>query len=857
MTIQPYLGYDSPVNFNGELVPPTRLPDPVCPSCCDCCDCNIGVSEAGIRYSDGEIRLRLDLLSTRGFGVPWGHTLTYSSRLPDRIDFGNGLRWFVEQWPRVVDVNNEEGETQYYVAVWSPWRAVWFDVVESSFATRYGADYAFSHDETNDVFKVTTCEGEVWEFSDFDQTSLPGGLFRRMTSKGGTTIEVTSYTDLGRIGEVRRSYTSGGDTTTESFLYSYYTTCEHRGRLQTVTVRRQVNSGSWSEVARAEFEYYGEDDGVECPGDLKSASAQVLDGSTWKSTGTDFFRYYQCGETNGFCHALKYMFSPASYDRLKAAYSNPVTASDAQVAPYADRYFEFDTQQRVTTTKLDGGSRTFTYSYSTSSHRESASNWKTKTVETRPGGSQRLVYTNFLGQTLVDDFKSGSDHWIEAYKYNSNYHQTEQASPSAVSGYRDSYANLNVSLNSSTGLIRVTDYYSTTGGGAAAGHVQFEKIKKGSGGTAIKLKAFEYTSRSAGSVTIYPMSKETIYRNDDGTGGIDTEFRYTWHTGTVQMEQRTTTLPAVGSSQHGSGTSPTRVERFDLYGNLIWSKDELGVIARRSYDIPTGALVQSIADVDTTQVSDEPTGWSTPSGGGLHLVTDFQFSPLGETTESLGPSHAVDLGGTATTVRTATWTVRKPVDHEVWTAVGYATGSGPSYTYTLVNPVSITRTDANGWTIAEIQAVRASTSGKLSATDSFGQSSWVRWSAQSYTDAGNLEWARVYHTIPSSGNGSSGTNYSQTDFGFDAQGRRNKVKSPGGTITRTVFDVRGQAIKTYVGTNDTGATDSDPTCGGATGNNLVLVSENEFDGGSAGGNGLVTATTEHVDGGTTRVTTQS
>ena len=548
---------------------------------------------------------------------------------------------------------------------------------------------------------------------------------------------------------------------------------------------------------------------------------------------------------------------PASYDRLKAADSNPVTASDAQVAPYADRYFEFDTQQRVTTTKLDGGSRTFTYSYSTSSHRESASNWKTKTVETRPGGSQRLVYTNFLGQTLVDDFKSGSDHWIEAYKYNSNYHQTEQASPSAVSGYRDSYANLNVSLNSSTGLIRVTDYYSTTGGGAAAGHVQFEKIKKGSGGTAIKLKAFEYTSRSAGSVTIYPMSKETIYRNDDGTGGIDTEFRYTWHTGTVQMEQRTTTLPAVGSSQHGSGTSPTRVERFDLYGNLIWSKDELGVIARRSYDIPTGALVQSIADVDTTQVSDEPTGWSTPSGGGLHLVTDFQFSPLGETTESLGPSHAVDLGGTATTVRTATWTVRKPVDHEVWTAVGYATGSGPAYTYTLVNPVSITRTDANGWTIAEIQAVRTSTSGKLSATDSFGQSSWVRWSAQSYTDAGNLEWARVYHTIPSSGNGSSGTNYSQTDFGFDAQGRRNKVKSPGGTITRTVFDVRGQAIKTYVGTNDTGATDSDRTGSGATGNNLVLVSENEFDGGSAGGNGLVTATTEHVDGGTTRVTTQS
>ncbi len=34
MTIQPYLGYDSPVNFNGELVRPKWLPDPVCPIRC-------------------------------------------------------------------------------------------------------------------------------------------------------------------------------------------------------------------------------------------------------------------------------------------------------------------------------------------------------------------------------------------------------------------------------------------------------------------------------------------------------------------------------------------------------------------------------------------------------------------------------------------------------------------------------------------------------------------------------------------------------------------------------------------------------------------------------------------------------
>jgi len=59
------------------------------------------------------------------------------------------------------------------------------------------------------------------------------------------------------------------------------------------------------------------------------------------------------------------MFSPASYDRLKAADSNPVAATDAQLAPCADRYFEYDAEQRVLTTKLDGGTRTLTYSYTT------------------------------------------------------------------------------------------------------------------------------------------------------------------------------------------------------------------------------------------------------------------------------------------------------------------------------------------------------------------------------------------------------------------------------------------------------------------------------------------------------------
>ena len=64
--------------------------------------------------------------------------------------------------------------------------------------------------------------------------------------------------------------------------------------------------------------------------------------------------------------------------------------------------------------------------------------------------------------------------------------------------------------------------------------------------------------------------------------------------------------------------------------------------------------------------------------------------------------------------------------------------------------------------------------------------------------------------------------------------RQNRVVTPGGTITDTVFDARGSVLKTYVGTNDDGATEDDPTGGGSDpDNNMVLISQNEFDNGLA------------------------
>ena len=51
-----------------------------------------------------------------------------------------------------------------------------------------------------------------------------------------------------------------------------------------------------------------------------------------------------------------------------------------------------------------------------------------------------------------------------------------------------------------------------------------------------------------------------------------------------------------------------------------------------------------------------------------------------------------------------------------------------------------------------------------------------------YNNLSQLVYRREYFLIPSSGSGSSGTNYNQTDFGYSATRDPNRIKSPGSTI---------------------------------------------------------------------------
>ena len=187
-----------------------------------------------------------------------------------------------------------------------------------------------------------------------------------------------------------------------------------------------------------------------------------------------------------------------------------------------------------------------------------------------------------------------------------------------------------------------------------------------------------------------------------------------------------------------------------------------------------------------------------------------------------------------------------------------ATGTSPNYTYTLINPVSIAISDADGRPLQTIQAVRSYTNGPLLATDSFPQSSYVRWTTNAVmvaitcwpasTSTTRFRQADRVAAVPTTMKATSATTPCLTAESRVDAGRHDHAL--------TVFDVRDNQANIWVGTNDTGATDSDPTGGGHPGNNMVVITANVYDNGQASGDNNVTQTTQYVDASTILAVTQ-
>ena len=91
----------------------------------------------------------------------------------------------------------------------------------------------------------------------------------------------------------------------------------------------------------------------------------------------------------------------------------------------------------------------------------------------------------------------------------------------------------------------------------------------------------------------------------------------------------------------------------------------------------------------------------------MQLYSDYTIDLLGRTTQTLGPAHTIDLGGTATSIRTATWTIYQDIIDQVWSGQGFQVVS--SGAFTSVNPVSLEFMPTDALTRTSVKAVYSGT----------------------------------------------------------------------------------------------------------------------------------------------------
>jgi RHS repeat-associated protein len=817
-------------------------------------------SEGMVRYADGTVVLTQTDLWSDGYGIGWGQARSWTNGTgyaPRNVN-GNGV--VNTQQPFLL--LNTTGTT--IAVVRDGTRADYFDFGGSVWTERFFGQDKLTYNSGSNEYVLTDTLGNVTKFHGFS-TSLPadqrGGL-KSFTDAAGNAISV-NYTAGGAVSEVTRAATVGATTVTESLAYTHLSSPNaNAGLVATATLRRKVDAGSWATVRSAEYAYY---DGAEAHGNRGDLKTVVIKDAAGATIDTSYYRYYTAGESGGYEHGLKFLLGGAAFARMTDDLgTNLASITNTQLAPYADLYFEYNSARRVTREIVAGAGSTigsagqgeYTFTYTASTNTAGTNSWATKTVETLPDGNTNTVYTNAYGQVMLAVYKdtTTTQEWSTFYRYDSAGRTVRIAAPSAVSGYSDTYADLmNYSggvaqyLRDSDGLITVYNYAASTTAttstaGDATGYLKQVEITHGETGTAIPQETLSYIKRTAGGVDFFFTASDTVYRNDNGTGVQTTGYAYTWQGSTARPESITVTLPTVTTAQNGPNSATSAITVYDAYGRPVWSKDQAGFITYVEFDTPTGAVTKTITDVDTTLVTGEPSGWSTPSGGGLHLVATYEVDSLGRVTKVTSPEGRID------------YTVYKDAAHEVRFYAGWNTS-----TNTPTGPTTVVRDDrANGYTeTLTMSAAPSVTEGRPTGTESI--SSLQSLSRSYRNEASQTTHSDAYFNLSgltystSTSLGTSGTHFYRTEYAYDTRGRPSRTKSAEGTIYRTVFDTLSRASSEWVGTDDT------PTSGNwsptnTAGTNLVKTHEYEYDGGGIGDSNLTKVTAIPGGGAANRVT---
>ena len=320
---------------------------------CECeCECKC---ECATNHTTGSVKQSRSYLETVRGGIQLSYHNKFSQDgAPSDPNFGFGTNWIASTQSYVTQTDDCG-----VVVIWMPDSAVWFDQSgPSTFVARHCAHETLTMDGSS--YRVTSPDGTVHKFS---QST---GKLEQKISPGGQVTQ-NSYDGSGKLQETLWSATVGPFTYDELWDYDYELGTEP-SLVTTITLRRRVRTSPtapWTDLRRIQLSYWtgaGSDFGN--AGDLMMITLQEYKNSTWQTLTQELFRYYKDLEAGGHQHALKFVIGPETFHYMNEEIDfNPVTASDSEVAGYADMFYAFHTDRRVSMASAVGGTRTFEFAY--------------------------------------------------------------------------------------------------------------------------------------------------------------------------------------------------------------------------------------------------------------------------------------------------------------------------------------------------------------------------------------------------------------------------------------------------------------------------------------------------------------
>ena len=731
---------------------------------------------------------------------------------------------------------------------------------------------------SGDQYVFRTASGSTFTFNG-QAAEIPAGARGQLVSQTDAAGNRVTY-DFNADGSPAavRSYLGGwqgypirppGPPPLERHDYVYLPAGDpNAGKVSRIDIRR----GDGVVFRTVHYAYYGTSSAFGMLGDLMSVTVRDPAGAP-----VDGRHYrYTPGAGGSLVHAT---FDFDAVRRATHAGLNLATASHAAVAPYATNVYAYDGQNRVVRHDLQGagcssctggvGAYTYAYAQSTLSVSDASRDWRSRLTQTRPDGTQRIVYVNGRGQPMLEVIRTtdgGVTRQAGTYtRFDSRGLPIWVASPEAVTLPADlaqieQHRDL---LNGGTGnfqyisdqqgLIEVTNYFTTTTATAttAGGVDRFVSslaVMRGELGAAITQEAFTYFVQSSGGDTLPVIASHTTYPNATTADAQTTTYGYSFTPGTIRVASQRTTLPIVTTTHNGPGTAVVVERHFDAAGREIWSKDGDGFLHYTEYDPATGAAAKSIVDVDTSRSKDFlglPAGWVTTAAGGRHVVTTAELDRLGRPVTLTDPEGKV------------TFLVYDDAGQSVRTYVGWNTATKQS-----TGPITVSRRDLSG-TYTESLTYSATPAvdwqGRPTGTEPItNMQSLTR---SHFNAAGQVIAVDRYTSLEglaystAATVGVEGVNYLRTRYAYNNQGQVDRVQSPAGTITISTYDGLSRVTGTWVGTTDstTNGFKWRPT-NASPASNMVQVSAYEYDNGGTG-NGLLTRVTEFPgDGGAPRTT---